>query len=61
MTEEIYQKSLKNSEIEKMGGSMKAIEAGYQQREIHETAWAHLTEVESVKKDRRDKSRSLRR
>ena len=48
LTEEIYQKSLeKILEIEKMGGSMKAIEAGYQQREIHETAWAHLTEVES--------------
>lgn len=48
LTQEIYQKSLdKILEIEKMGGSMKAIEAGYQQREIHETAWAHLTEVES--------------
>ena len=48
LTEEIYQKSLeKILEIEKMGGSMKAIEAGYQQREIHETAWQHLTEVES--------------
>ena len=26
---------------------MKAIEAGFQQREIHETAWFHLTQVES--------------
>ena len=26
---------------------MKAIEAGFQQREIHETAWSHLTQVES--------------
>ncbi len=26
---------------------MKAIEAGFQQREIHESAWTHLTQVES--------------
>ena len=48
LTEEIYQKSkAKILEIEKMGGAMKAIEAGFQQREIHETAWTHLTQVES--------------
>ena len=61
LTEEIYQKSLeKILEIEKMGGSMKAIEAGYQQREIRETAWTHLTEVESVKENCRDKLQGLR-
>ena len=48
LTEEIYNKSLgKILEIEKMGGAMKAIESGFQQREIHETAWSHLTKVES--------------
>ena len=48
LTEEIYQKSLgKILEIENMGGAMHAIEAGYQQREIHETAWSHLTKVET--------------
>ena len=48
LTEEIYQKSkAKILEIEEMGGAMKAIEAGFQQREIHETAWSHLTQVES--------------
>ena len=48
LTEEIYQQS-KNKilEIEKMGGAMRAIEAGFQQKEIHESAWAHLTKVES--------------
>ena len=30
-----------------MGGAMKAIEAGFQQKEIHETAWSHLNQVES--------------
>ena len=29
---------------------MAAIEAGWQQREIHEAAWAHLNEVESGKR-----------
>ena len=48
LTEEIYQKSKeKILEIEKLGGAMKAIEAGFQQREIHEAAWLHLTQVES--------------
>ena len=48
LTEEIYQQS-KNKilEIEKMGGAMRAIEAGFQQKEIHESAWTHLTKVES--------------
>ena len=30
-----------------MGGAMRAIEAGFQQKEIHESAWTHLTKVES--------------
>ena len=48
LTEEIYQKSKdKIREIEELGGAMKAIEAGFQQKEIHETAWSHLTQVES--------------
>ncbi len=48
LTDEIYHKSKeKILEIEKMGGAMRAIEAGFQQREIHETAWSHLTKVES--------------
>ena len=48
LTEEIYQQS-KNKilEIEQMGGAMRAIEAGFQQKEIHESAWTHLTKVES--------------
>ena len=48
LTEEIYQQSKdKILEIEKMGGAMKAIEVGFQQKEIHESAWSHLTQVES--------------
>ena len=48
LTDEIYHKSKeKILEIEKMGGAMRAIEAGFQQREIHETTWEHLTKVES--------------
>ena len=51
LTDEIYQKSKdKILEIEKMGGAMKAIEAGFQQKEIHESAWTHLTNVESGKR-----------
>tara|TARA_B100000945_G_scaffold53243_1_gene38637 strand:+ start:1230 stop:2789 length:1560 start_codon:yes stop_codon:yes gene_type:complete len=48
LTDEIYQRSKqKILEIEKMGGAMKSIEAGFQQKEIHESAWSHLTMVES--------------
>ena len=48
LTSEIYQQSKdKILEIEKMGGAMRAIEAGFQQKEIHESAWTHLTQVES--------------
>jgi len=34
------------TEIEKLGGALKAIEAGYQQREIHNAAFTHLKDVE---------------
>ncbi len=48
LTSEIYSKARTQIEkIEMMGGAMKAIEAGYQQREIHESAWEHQTKVES--------------
>jgi len=48
LTTEIYEQSKsKILEIEEMGGALKAIEAGFQQREIHESAWLHLTQVES--------------
>ena len=33
--------------IEKMGGAMSAIEEGWQQREIHNSAFKHLKEVEN--------------
>ncbi len=48
LTEEIYdQARSKIHDIEKIGGALKAIEAGFQQKEIHEAAWEHLTQVES--------------
>lgn len=51
LTEEIYSQAIsKIDEIEKLGGAMAAIEVGWQQREIHEAAWAHLNEVESGKR-----------
>ena len=48
LTEEIYnQARSKIGEIENMGGALNAIESGFQQKEIHEAAWSHLTQVES--------------
>ena len=48
LTEEIYQLSRdKIEKIESMGGALKAIENGYQQKEIHDSAWAHLSDVEN--------------
>ncbi len=47
LTDEIYNKS--KSEIEKidsMGGALKAIEQGYQQQEIHTTAYRYFNEIE---------------
>jgi methylmalonyl-CoA mutase N-terminal domain/subunit len=40
LTNEIYNRSLSLiEEIDKMGGAMSAIEAGFQQRHLHESAW----------------------
>lgn len=48
LTERIYQQALLQiQEIEKLGGAMAAIEAGWQQREIHNAAFKHLNDVES--------------
>ena len=48
LTNTIYDEAKsKIEEIENMGGSLTAIENGFQQREIHEAAWAHLNQVES--------------
>ncbi|MDP6869741.1 MAG: methylmalonyl-CoA mutase family protein [Candidatus Poseidoniaceae archaeon] len=48
LTDEIYRKSKEKIEtIEKMGGAMKAIESGFQQKEIHEAAWKHQSDVEN--------------
>ena len=35
------------NQIETKGGALKAMELGFQQRAIHETAWKHITEVDS--------------
>ena len=52
LTQQIYDMSKEQiSIIEKMGGAMAAIEEGWQQREIHNSAFKHLKEVES--KDRK--------
>lgn len=51
LTEKIYQQALQQIiEIEKLGGAMAAIEAGWQQREIHNAAFDHLKDVESSKR-----------
>ena len=48
LTQKIYDLSMEQiSTIEKMGGAMAAIEEGWQQREIHNSAFKHLKEVES--------------
>ena len=47
LTDEIYQKSKDEiSKIESMGGALKAIEQGYQQQEIHTTAYRYFNEIE---------------
>tara|TARA_B110000467_G_C18332398_1_gene494361 strand:- start:3093 stop:3800 length:708 start_codon:yes stop_codon:yes gene_type:complete len=52
LTQQIYDMSKEQiTIIEKMGGAMAAIEEGWQQREIHNSAFKHLKEVES--KDRK--------
>lgn len=48
LTQQIYDMSKEQiSIIEDMGGAMAAIEEGWQQREIHNSAFKHLKEVES--------------
>ncbi len=48
LTQKIYDMSIEQIEtIEKMGGAMSAIEQGWQQREIHNSAFKHLKEVEN--------------
>ena len=48
LTNRIHDLALEQIEqIESLGGAMKAIEAGWQQREIHNAAFAHLSDVES--------------
>ena len=48
LTQQIYDLSTEQiAKIENMGGAMKAIEEGWQQREIHNSAFKHLKEVES--------------
>ena len=48
LTDQIYEDAkMKILEIEALGGALRAIENGFQQREIHEAAWSHLTQVES--------------
>ena len=48
LTQQIYDLSLEQiNTIENMGGAMMAIEEGWQQREIHNSAFKHLKEVEN--------------
>ena len=47
LTNEIYDKSKKEIEkIESLGGALRAIEQGYQQQEIHSTAYRYFNEIE---------------
>lgn len=47
LTDEIYQQARQEiDKIESMGGSLKAIEQGYQQQEIHTTAYRYFNEIE---------------
>ena len=48
LTDEIYIKTLEEIlKIESLGGSMSAIEQGYQQQEIHTTAYRYFNEIEN--------------
>ncbi len=48
LTNEIYNKTLEEIlKIESLGGSMSAIEQGYQQQEIHTTAYRYFNEIEN--------------
>ncbi|MEC7272547.1 MAG: methylmalonyl-CoA mutase family protein, partial [Candidatus Thermoplasmatota archaeon] len=47
LTDDIYDKARKEIEkIESMGGALRAIEQGYQQQEIHSTAYRYFNEIE---------------
>lgn len=47
LTDEIYDKAKEEIEkIESMGGALRAIEQGYQQQEIHSTAYRYFNEIE---------------
>jgi len=51
LTKKIHDLALEQiSKIEALGGSMKAIEQGWQQREIHNAAYQHMNDVESGKR-----------
>ena len=51
LTKKIHDQALKQIEkIESLGGSLKAIEQGWQQREIHNAAYQHLNDVEQNKR-----------
>ncbi|MDB2540479.1 methylmalonyl-CoA mutase family protein, partial [Candidatus Poseidoniales archaeon] len=47
LTDEIYAQTMNEiQKIESLGGSMSAIEQGYQQQEIHTTAYRYFNEIE---------------
>ena len=51
LTKRIHDMALEQiNKIESLGGSMKAIEQGWQQREIHNAAYQHLNDVEAEKR-----------
>ena len=57
LTSQIMKEAMEQiTEIEKLGGALKAIEEGYQQREIHNAAFTHLKDVREEKVNRWRKS-----
>lgn len=51
LTKRIHDLALEQiNKIESLGGSLKAIEQGWQQREIHNAAYQHLNDVEAEKR-----------
>ena len=51
LTNEIYNAALSMiEEIDEKGGAMSAIKEGWQQRQIHNSAYSHLNDVESGKR-----------
>ncbi|MGB1420224.1 MAG: acyl-CoA mutase large subunit family protein [Poseidonia sp.] len=52
LTKEIYQQAKKLIEtVEKKGGAMAAIEQGWQQQEIHQSAYRYMNEIEQNKRN----------